>query len=359
MGRASGPDAPEGESPAIVLGAALAAAARHGFDKVTYVASPSLEPLGAWLEQLLAESTGKEGRGVVPVEGEPWGEPRDYGPDRIFVAGSLKGEEGPVEAFADRLAAAGHPVLRWQIEEKEGLGAEFFRWEIATAVLGALLEVDPFDEPNVTEAKDTTRELLREWEQSRKLPPLVEVASSNGLSLQTERRGSRHLRSALTALGLDPGDPAAWLAAHISTVAEGDYLALCAYVARTEGRHARLTEMRRKLGVARPVTLGYGPRYLHSTGQLHKGGPNNGVFLQITAGGERDLAIPGAPYGFGVLRDAQALGDLRVLEARDRRALRVYLAQGADAGLTALEATMTRAQELAGRAETLPRRELP
>ncbi|MBI5837925.1 MAG: glucose-6-phosphate isomerase [Candidatus Eisenbacteria bacterium] len=356
MAAACGPDVPAAENPGLYLGAALGMAARHGFDKLTFLPSPSLAPLGSWLEQLVAESTGKSGRGVVPVDGEPRAAASAYGPDRVFAAFSLEGEHRENEAFAAELAALGHPVLTWRLPEREALAAEFFRWEVATAVLGALLEVDPFDEPNVTESKDTTRVLLAEGAAGEGLVTLLATPS---MVLQAGPKYSPRLGAAVRATGRDAGSPAAWLAAHLESVHESDYLALCAYIHRTGGREARLQGIRSRLGAAHAVTLGYGPRFLHSTGQLHKGGPDTGVFLQFTAEDGAELAIPGSAFGFRALRDAQALGDLLVLDRRGRRALRVHLPQGPDAGLEAVTAELSRALELAGPLRPAVRRTLP
>jgi transaldolase / glucose-6-phosphate isomerase len=348
MARACGPDQPAPANPGLMLGAVLGMAARHGYDKVTLLPSPSLAPLGSWLEQLVAESTGKEGRGVVPVDGEPPASPASYGPDRIFVAFSLEGEHQETERRADQLAAAGHPVLRWRLKEREQLAAEFYRWEVATAILGSLLQVDPFDEPNVTESKNTTRDLLAARAAGNAAPGLAELAAAGGLRVQVGPKYAAQLRAALDRAGLDPARPESWLAAHLSAVREIDYLALCAYLHRTPARHAALDGLRARLGPGHATTLGYGPRFLHSTGQLHKGGPNHGLFLQVTVEDGADVDIPGAKYGFRALRDAQALGDILVLDRRGRRALRVHLDAGADAGLAALDAALARAMELAG-----------
>jgi glucose-6-phosphate isomerase len=345
------------DNPGLLLGAACGMAAQYGHDKLSLLTSPAVAPFGAWLEQLIAESTGKEGRGIVPVDGEPWADPKRYGPDRLFVAIALEGEHAEVEAQAARLAAAGHPVLHWRIPEREALGAEFFRWEMAVALMGSLLEVDPFDEPNVTESKNATSELLRQHASQGSFPALTELASSGGLSVQADGNSARTLRSVLTAQGFAPEEPCSWLAAHLSSLKEGDYLALCAYLHRTEGRQGRLQDLRARLGTVNPTTLGYGPRFLHSTGQLHKGGPNNGVFIQITVEDGPELAIPGSVFGFGLLRDAQALGDLTVLDRRERRALRVHLSRGPDSGLTALEAALVRAQSMIGAPPVPPRRD--
>jgi transaldolase/glucose-6-phosphate isomerase len=326
MAAASGPVVPEAESPGLVLGAALGAAAKAGRDKLTLVMTPAIASLGSWVEQLVAESTGKEGRGIVPVDGEPLGPPEVYGPDRVFVYVRLGDGDPAQEAGVAALERAGHPVVRIAMPETTALGREFFRWEVATAIAGAGLGVNPFDEPNVTEAKLATSAIL---------------AAGDGGS------GPTSVADDTCEVGdLDR------IRAHLDTATAGDYIALCAYFMRTPERDAALTRMR----VAcrdksqNATTLGYGPRFLHSTGQLHKGGPNTGVFLQLTADVAADVAIPGEVYSFAALRNAQALGDLQVLRRRGRRVLRVHLGANIEAGLGAL------AKALEARAGQVPAR---
>ena len=314
-----------GAGDGLELGAALGELARAGRDKLTLVFAPPLAPLGAWVEQLIAESTGKSGRGIVPVADEPLAPPAAYGADRVFVGvGALP----PDQARAlDALAAAGHPVIRRDSPGLAGLGAEFVRWEIATAVAGAVLEVDPFDEPNVAEAKAATQQVLGRFLAAGALPERAPAAAGDGLTAYAPA-------PLAGALG---GDPAAWASALLAQGRPGDYVAVLAYVARTPARHAALTALRLAARDATRLatTLGYGPRFLHSTGQLHKGGPNTGLHLQLTAD-EGDLPIPGERYGFGTLRAAQAAGDYDVLAARGRRVLRVHLGADVEAGLERL-----------------------
>ena len=285
MRRASERIASAAESPGATLGVLLGASARTGRDKLTLFLPPQFASFGSWVEQLIAESTGKEGVGIVPVVGEPLGAAGVYGSDRLFVA---LGEHEGLEALED----LGHPVARIAFEDREQLGGEFFRWEMATAIAGHVLRINPFDQPNVQEAKDATKEILA--------------------------AGSVE----------DPGTDD--LEALLKQVRPGDYVAILAYLDRTSEtqdtiERARLA-IRDRYGVA--TTTGFGPRFLHSTGQLHKGGPNTGVFIQITDGGRpTDLQIPGQPFTFGTLIDAQALGDLRSLRTRGRRVARVRLEQ--------------------------------
>ncbi len=290
-----------GENPGAVLGAFMGGLNRQGRDKLTLVLAPPIASLGAWIEQLVAESTGKHGRGVVPIDLEPLGPPSVYGDDRAFVFVDLAGAPPAAEPGAiQALRSAGHPVLQISLQDRYDLGAELFRWEFATAVAGASLGVNPFDEPNVTQAKEATARALKVFWEKGTLP-------DPGATLR-------------------PGDRDA-LIEHLGTTRPGDYLALCAFFQRTEARDRLLTELRRlcrdRWRVA--TTLGYGPRFLHSTGQLHKGGANNGVFLQLTAERGSDLDVPERGFSFGVLRDAQALGDLEALRQHRRRVARVHL----------------------------------
>jgi transaldolase / glucose-6-phosphate isomerase len=316
------------ENLAARLGAIAGGCARAGCDKLTLLLSPRLQPLGAWVEQLVAESTGKSGRGILPVEGEPVGAPPAYGNDRLFVAMWLSGERVPEhERAVQALAEAGHPVIRWEVAGEYGIGGEFLRWEIATTLMGAILEIDPFDEPDVAVAKEKTKQLLS----SGKLPAAEPALRAGGLALFCSPEHAAILRKAAETLGKKSGSsPVHWIAAHLALGEEGDYVAQLGYLPPDD----RLREELRKLqGGIRDAThlactFDFGPRYLHSTGQLHKGGPNKGVFLQATVDGGEDVGIPGQPYGFATLFSAQARGDLEVLQARGRRALRVHAEDG-------------------------------
>ncbi len=316
-----GPGVPPHENPAVKLGAALGELARGGRDKVTFALSPSLASLGAWLEQLLAESTGKEGVGLVPVDGESLGAPEVYGDDRVFVYLHLSGEHDARQKEALHAIADGHPTMTIDVGELLDLGGEFLRWEIATAAAGAVLGIDPFDQPNVQESKDNTKRLLNAFVAEGRLP-----ASDGDASVFI---GDQGLEQAVQRL--------------LDSLGAGDYFALQAYLPRTEQAHRILQGIRMLVRDRRRVAtaLGYGPRFLHSTGQLHKGGAANGVFLQLTCGDPGgDLEIPDAPYTFGVLKRAQALGDLEALRSRDRRVLHVDLGKDPLPGLTALGGTM-------------------
>jgi len=312
-------------NPGVLLGATLGELALRGRDKLTLVMPAPISTLGVWLEQLIAESTGKEGKGVLPIAGEPLGPASVYGDDRVFVAMDLEGEmDSEVEARLASLVSAGHPVVRLPLASPAELGAEFFRWEIATATIGAVLSINPFDQPNVQESKDITNRLLAVVRETGSLPPSEATGSAGRLSF------------------FGPGDAAGGseaLTALLDTVSTGDYVALQAYLTEGEAVDTALAAIRLRLrdGLGVATTVGYGPRFLHSTGQFHKGGPASGVFLQLTADDARDVAIPGQPYGFGELKRAQALGDLEALWQAGRRALRIHLGPDPVAGLAELE----------------------
>jgi transaldolase/glucose-6-phosphate isomerase len=314
MAEACGPAVDPAENPGVRLGAFLGTLARHGRDKLTIAASPGIAAFGAWLEQLIAESTGKEGKGIIPIDLEPLGPPESYGRDRAFVYLRLeRAPDAAQDAALDAIERAGHPLVRISLPDPPALGAEFFRFEVATATAGAVLGINPFDQPDVEAAKIEARKLMEEVERTGALP------------------AERPLR-------ID--DPAAEekLGALLAQAKAGDYVALLAYIEMTPEHAAALTAIRRairdRLRVA--TSVGFGPRFLHSTGQAYKGGPASGVFLQITADDAADLAVPGKGYTFGVVKAAQARGDLEVLVRRGRRALRVHLGRDVGAGLAAL-----------------------
>ena len=332
------------ENPGLALGLLLGTLARAGHDKLTFVMDPGIAPLGAWIEQLVAESTGKSGVGIVPIVDEPIGTVGTYGHDRVFVrvrlAGSDAGAATPdgltPDVFVDALAEAGHPVVLIEVDDPIDVGAEFVRWEVATAFAGIVLGVDPFDEPNVSESKENTkRELAR-----------VEHGNASGQAARPLAHGE-----GLTLYGESaPGAPAAEapledeMRRHLARIRPDGYLALQAFIAPTPERDARLASMRRLLRdrTHRATTAGYGPRFLHSTGQLHKGGAPIGWFLQLTAGHPADVDVPGAPYTFGTLIDAQAAGDVQSLESHGLPVLRIHLGEDADAGLASLERLLDR-----------------
>jgi hypothetical protein len=332
MVRACAARGPAAENPGAVLGALMGVLATRGRDKVTLVASPGIRDLGAWLEQLLAESTGKAGKGLIPVDREPLGPPEVYQPDRLFV--HLRLDSAPdvtQDRAVARLEAAGQPVVRIAVPEPYHVAAEFFRWEFATAVAGAILGINPFDQPDVEASKVATRRLTTEFEGTGRLPLETPLLQADGVRLLADRRNASELASGGRTL-------AGILRAHLERIRPGDYVALLAYVEMTAAHEAALqavrTRIRDRFRVA--TCLGFGPRFLHSTGQAYKGGPNTGVFLQLTCDDALDLPVPGRRYTFGVVKAAQARGDFEVLAERGRRALRVHLGPDVTAGLGTL-----------------------
>lgn len=312
------------ENAGVLLGAALGELALRGRDKLTLITPAPIATFGMWLEQLIAESTGKEGKGVLPVAGEALGPPSVYGDDRVFVALEL---DDPIDkATQDRLDAlshAGHPVIRIPVGGPADLGAEFFRWEIATATIGAILGINPFDQPNVQESKTITNGLLAQVRETGDLPRPERDATASILGIYGSDGPAGHSDA---------------LASLFESVRPGDYVALQAYLTESSEIDAALDNIRLRIrdGLHVATTVGYGPRFLHSTGQFHKGGPDSGIFLQLTAANERDAPIPGQPYGFGTLKEAQELGDIEALWAHGRRALRIDLGSPA-AGLADLD----------------------
>jgi transaldolase/glucose-6-phosphate isomerase len=335
MVRSCGPDVPPHENPGVQLGLAMGLAGLDGRDKVTIISSKKIADFGAWAEQLIAESTGKEGKGLIPIDGEPLGEPTIYGNDRFFI--DIRTENENDAAHDDKLAAlekAGHPVVRIVMKSIDHIGQEFFRFEIATAVAGSVLGINPFNQPDVEDAKIKTRELTAAFEKSGKLPPEAPVMSTAQADLYTDGKNAAALRKA----GAD-GDLGSWLKAHFARVHTDDYVALLAYIARDHAHIDSLQHMRLEVRDARHVATcaEFGPRFLHSTGQAYKGGPDSGVFLQITADDVKDLPVPGQKASFGVIKAAQARGDFDVLTERGRRALRVHLKGDLKAGLKMLD----------------------
>ena len=320
---------PASRNPGLRLGAFMGEAARGGRDKLTILTSPRLAAFGDWVEQLIAESTGKAGTGIVPVVGEPPAPAEVYAADRCFVFLALASEADPaLSRLALDLKRLGHPVEEIVLADAFDLGAEFVRWEVATAAAGIVLGIDPFDQPNVQESKDATKALLAAYAEQGALPASAPIVAETGLSAYADVR----------VLGDAPVSVDGAVRQLLDLVGDGDYFAILAYVPKDPDLEARLQQVRRRvrdaLGVA--TTLGFGPRFLHSTGQLHKGGPPSGVFLQITAEPRKDLPIPGWEETFGTLIAAQALGDLQSLQRRDRRVLRLHLGE-ADAGLERVE----------------------
>ena len=342
MARACAPGVPPAENPGVVLGTILGVLGRRGRDKVTIVASPGVAGFGAWLEQLLAESTGKQGKGLIPVDGERHGPPGLYGGDRLFVYVRIEPASDPAQdAAIDTLEKAGQPVVRVPLADPYDLAAEFFRWEIATAVAGSILGINPFDQPDVEASKIATRTLTAEYEAKGSLPPETPILEEGGLALFGDPKNAQ----ALAARAGGDRTLVGYLRAHLGRLGAGDYMAILAYLEMSDGNRAHLQAMRHAVREAKRVAtcLGFGPRFLHSTGQAYKGGPNSGVFLQVTCTDAVDLPVPGQAYTFGVVKAAQARGDFQVLAERDRRALRVHLGADVRAGLDALGQAFGRA----------------
>ncbi|MGH8694347.1 MAG: hypothetical protein ACREVM_08995, partial [Burkholderiales bacterium] len=313
-----------------------------GRDKVTIVASPGLRDLGAWLEQLLAESTGKEGKGLIPVDREHPGPPEVYGHDRLFIYVRLEVAPDPSQdAAIDTLERAGQAVVRISVADIYDLGQEFFRWEIATAVAGSIIGINAFNQPDVEASKVATKRLTAEYERTGSLPAETPILEDSDIKLFTDEGNAASLKK---AAGSDQS-LVNYLRAHLDRLAAGDYFALLAYIEMNDAHEERLQAMRHAVRDRKRVAtcLGFGPRFLHSTGQAYKGGPNSGVFLQITCDDAVDLPVPGQTYTFGVVKAAQARGDFQVLAERNRRALRLHLGADVQAGLVTLQAAMTRA----------------
>jgi len=302
---------PVDKNPGVWLGAVMGRLALQGRNKVTLIASPKVATFGYWVEQLIAESTGKEGKGIVPIEGEPVGKPAVYGDDRLFMY--IRMATDPPNRAVQALEKAGQPVITLTMRDKLDLGGEFFRWEVATAIAGSILGIDAFDQPNVQESKDNTKKVLAQFKQAGKLPPADSVAAAKAK---------------------------AGIASLLTKAKRGAYFAIIAYTARTPGSEAAIAAIRTAVRDRKKIatTAGYGPRFLHSTGQLHKGGPKTGLFLQIVQDDSKDVKIPGQPYSFSVLKQAQSLGDLQSLTSRRLPVLRVTLGRDSAAGWRALTA---------------------
>jgi transaldolase / glucose-6-phosphate isomerase len=333
---------PADQNPGAVLGAILGTAQKAGRDKVTIFASPGISDLGAWLEQLLAESTGKQGKGLIPVDREAIGAPDVYGKDRVFVylrhdASADSKQDTSVSA----IEKAGQPVVRIAVPDVYDIAGEFFRWEIATAVAGSIIGINAFNQPDVEASKIETRKLTTEYEQKGSLPPESPIAADHGILLYTDARNAASLKQ---AAGSDV-TLASFLRAHLNQLKAGDYFALLGYIEMNDAHEAKLQAIRHAVRDKKRVAtcLGFGPRFLHSTGQAYKGGPNSGVFLQVTCDDAADLPVPQQKYTFGVVKAAQARGDFQVLAERGRRALRVHLGTDVAAGLTQLQKAIEKA----------------
>jgi transaldolase/glucose-6-phosphate isomerase len=341
MLHACAPGVPAEENPGLVLGTILGAAANKGIDKLTLVASPGIHDLGAWLEQLIAESTGKEGKGIIPVDRERLGPTEVYGDDRVFAY--LRLEEAPdaaQDAAVLALEKAGRPIIRIHVATRYDLAEEFVRWEIATAIAGAVIGINPFNQPDVEASKIATKVLTSEYEKTGRLPSETPFFEGEGVKLFADPRNREALKMAVGAPSLTT-----YVKAHLDRLGAGDYLGLLAYVQMNAAHEEALQTARHRVRDRKRVAtcLGFGPRFLHSTGQGYKGGPGSGVFLQVTCDDAKDVAVPGQRYTFGIVKSAQARGDFQVLAERGRRALRAHLGPDVAAGLRTLNAAIEKA----------------
>jgi transaldolase / glucose-6-phosphate isomerase len=338
MVQACAASVPVEKNPGVMLGIVLGAAAKSGRDKVTIITSQAISDLGAWLEQLLAESTGKQGKGLIPVDREQLAAPDTYGSDRIFAYLRF---EGAPDADQDKkiaaLESAGQPVIRIAMTDIYDIGQEFFRWEIATAVAGSIIGINAFNQPDVEASKIETKKLTGEYEKSGSLPAEKPIFEQNGIKLFTDPKNVGALAKQNSLKD--------YLRVHLGRIDQGDYFAVLAYIEMNDDHAARLEQIRHAVRDSKHVAtcLGFGPRFLHSTGQAYKGGPNSGIFLQITCDDAADVPVPGQKYTFGVVKAAQARGDFQVLAERGRRALRLHLGKDVNAGLEALSTAVNEA----------------
>jgi transaldolase/glucose-6-phosphate isomerase len=330
--------APQQASIGLRMGAEIGVLAKAGRDKLTLITSSAIGSVGLWIEQLIAESTGKEGKGIVPIEGEALGSPDVYGKDRVFFYVGVGEPSADVAAKLSALQKAGHPVLKSVLSDAPDLGAEFFYWEFATAIAGHVLGINPFDQPNVQESKDNTKRILGEFTKTKSMPELQTIAEDDGVKVEADEKNAKAVAQK---------EFRAVIASHLDRVKAGDYIAITQYFDETAEHNELVQKIRLALRdeTKCATTTGYGPRFLHSTGQLHKGGPDTGVFLQLTAADSPDVPLPGEAFTFGVLKEAQALGDFESLAKRGRRAIRVELGTNLTAGLEELlEAVSSRAK---------------
>jgi glucose-6-phosphate isomerase len=342
MVRACGAGSSAEENPGVALGIILGTAAVAGRDKVTIITSPGIADLGAWLEQLLAESTGKIGKGIIPVDREHLAAPDTYGNDRVFAYVRLEnGIDPDQEAKVTAIEKAGHPVVRITMPDIYDLGAEFFRWEIATAVAGSIIGINAFNQPDVEASKIATRALTSEYEKTGSLPAEKPILEDSGVKLFTDEKNAADLAE---IAGSDK-TLGGYLKAHLGRIKTGDYFAVLGYIQMNAEHETALQSIRHAVRDKKKVAtcLGFGPRFLHSTGQAYKGGPNSGVFLQITCDDAIELPVPDQKYTFGIVKAAQARGDFQVLAERGRRALRVHLGKDLKAGLATLQAAVQKA----------------
>ena len=338
MVKACGASSSADVNPGAILGIILGVAANHGRDKITFITSPGISDLGAWLEQLIAESTGKIGKGIIPVDREKLGKPAVYGNDRVFAYLRLATKPNQAQdAAVAALEKAGHPVVRISLPNTYTLGQEMFRWEIATAVAGSVLNINTFNQPDVEASKIETRKLTDEYEANGHLPPESPFFEGQGVKLYADEKNAAPLKGGAKLADV--------LKAHLGRIKPNDYFAVLGYLLMDAANEKTLQGIRHAVRDKKKVAtcLGFGPRFLHSTGQAYKGGPNSGVFLQITCDDAKDLPVPGQKYTFGVVKAAQARGDFNVLAERGRRALRVHLGKNVKSGLATLAKAVAQA----------------
>ncbi len=319
------------KNPGVVLGAILGTAANEGLDKLTIISSPGIHDLGAWLEQLIAESTGKQGKGIIPVDREKLAKPEGYGSDRVFAYLRLETKpDKKQDAAVKALEKDGLPVVRISVKNTYNLGQEFFRWEIATAVAGSIIGINPFNQPDVEASKIETRKLTSEYEKTGSLPPESPFLETEGIKLYADEKNTAALKNSKTLADA--------LKFHLDRINANDYFGVLAYITMNQENEDALQVIRHMVRDDKKAAtvLGFGPRFLHSTGQAYKGGPTSGVFLQITCDDKIDLPVPGQKYTFSVVKAAQARGDFAVLSERGRRALRVHIGKNVKADLAKL-----------------------
>jgi transaldolase/glucose-6-phosphate isomerase len=338
MVKACGASSAADANPGVLLGTILGVAANHGRDKITIITSPGISDLGAWLEQLIAESTGKIGKGIIPVDREHLARPVAYGNDRVFAYLRLAPKPNKAQdAAVAALEKEGHPVVRITLTNTYALGQEFFRWEIATAVAGSIIGINAFNQPDVEASKIETKKLTSEYEATGSLPPESSFFEEKGIKLFADEKNTAALKGGTKLADV--------LKAHLSRLGGGDYFALLGYITMDTTNEKSLQTIRHIVRDKKKIAtvLGFGPRFLHSTGQAYKGGPNSGVFLQITCDDSKDFPVPGQKYTFGIVKAAQARGDFAVLAERGRRALRVHLGKNLKSGLATLTKAVQRA----------------
>jgi transaldolase/glucose-6-phosphate isomerase len=338
---------PASGHPGIWLGVLMGYLAKKGHNKLGLLFADPLASFANWVEQLVAESTGKEGVGVLPVVAGTIGKPHDYDDDRFLINLHLVDTPDERNQKVKALQEAGHPVLNIELEDAYDLGGEFIRWEFGTAVAGHVLGINPFDEPNVTESKENTGKLLDYYQKNGSLPVTEPFFEEAHVALYVDANMGEMLSKICEQRNYSDTELAGILAAHISFARSGDYIAMMAYLEPTPAHDDILADLRRRLrhATTRAITLGYGPRFLHSTGQFHKGGPADGIFIQITVDDALDLDIPGLPFSFGVLKAAQAAGDQQALMQRELPFVRLHIKGDIPAGLATISEAVKVAEE--------------